>query len=242
MKHLFSGLLFMSLSLFSIGQQSFDDLKILYADGNYEKLVKEAEKYCEADDTKKDPMPHMWLAKGYYKISISGNDDPEFKNAFKDALGAMSKFLKNDKDGSARMDSDNAEFLDLIQSSLMEQIENELTIDNYRKAYSWVLKYKKVSDNYVGEMYLEGACKFRTDDKSSAFSLWRDAEKMISETTSTESWSETDLKILKVGVLESAECLVSVRQVDKAKTLLNKVAPLFEDDKDFKASYDAIVN
>lgn len=242
MKKLFSGLLFISLSLFSIGQQSFDDLKILYADGNYEKLVKEAEKYCERDDTKKDPMPFMWLAKGYYKISISGNPDPEYKNAFKDALGAMSKFLRNDKDGTARMDDDNAEFLDLIQSSLMEQIDNELTIENYRKAYSWVLKYKKVSDNLIGEMYLEGACKFRTGDKSSAFALWRDAEKLISEVTSTESWSASDLKILKVGVLESAECLVSVRQVDKAKALLNKVAPLFEDDKDFKAKYDEIVN
>lgn len=242
MKKLFSGLLFISLSLFSIGQQSFDDLKILYADGNYEKLVKEAEKYCEHDDTKKDPMPFMWLAKGYYKISISGSTDPEYKNAFKDALGAMSKFLKNDKDGSAQMDDDNAEFLNLIQSSLMEQIDNELTVENYRKAYSWVLKYKKVSDNIIGEMYLEGACKFKTDDKSSAFGLWRDAEKLISEVTSTESWSESDLKILKVGVLESAECLVSVRQVEKAKALLNKVAHLFEDDKDFKASYDDIVN
>lgn len=242
MKKLFSGILFISLSLFSMAQQSFDDLKILYADGNYEKLVKEAEKYCNSDDTKKDPMPHIWLAKGYYKISISGNDDPEFKNAYKDALGAMSKFLKNDKDGTARLDDDNAEFLDLMQSSLMEQIDNELTIENYRKAYSWVIKYKKISDNIIGEMYLEGACKFRTDDKSSAFTLWRDAEKQISEVTSTQDWSETDLKILKVGVLESAECLVAVRQVEKAKALLNKVAHLFEDDEDFKASYDDIVN
>ncbi len=241
MKKLFSGLLFISLSLSSIGQ-TYDDLKILYADGNYTKLVKEAEKYCNNDATKKDPMPQMWLAKGYYKISISGNPDPNYKNAYKDALGAIGKFIKNDKDGSARADSDNAEFVDIMQASLMEQIENELAVDNYRKAYSWVVKYKKISDNFIGEMYLEGACKFRTEDKSSAFSLWRDAEKEISEVTSTQSWSETDLKMLKVGVLESAECLVAVRQVEKAKALLNKVAPLFEDDKDFKASYDAIVN
>lgn len=239
MKSILFGLFIIGFAVKSLAQ--FDDLKILYADGSYDKLIKEATKYCEKDETKKDPMPHLWLAKGYYKLSTTSND-AEDKNAFKDALGAVSKFLKNDKDGSAMSDVDNREFVELIQSSLMEQIDNEITTGNYRKAYSWVIKYKKISNNVIGAMYLEGATKFRTDDKSTAFGLWREAEKAIEEVTSTEDWSETDLKILKIGVMQSAECLVSVRQVEKAKALLNKVAPKFEGDEDFKSRYDAIVN
>lgn len=242
MKRLVLGIIFIASSLTSFAQKSFDDLKILYADGNYEKLVREAEKYCNNDEYKKDPMPHLWMAKGLYKISVTGNDDPVYKNAYKDALGALSKFIKNDKSGEAMSDPDNAEFVDMMQKTLMEQIDNELATDNYRKAYSWIIKYKKISNNLIGQMYLEGASKFKTDDRSSAFTLWKDAESALSKVTSTQDWSETDMKMLRIGALKSAECLVSVKQVEKAKALLNKVAPWFEGDEDFKEAYDAIVN
>lgn len=242
MKTLIIGIFLSAFSTLTFAQNDYPDLKILFADGNYEKLVKESEKYCNDDKTKKDPIPHLWMARGLYKISISGTDDENFKNAYKDALGATYKFLKNDKDGSAISDPDNRDFVFLMQSSLMEQIDNELTVANYRKAFSWVIKYKKISNNAIGAIYLEGACKFRTDDKSSGFTLWREAEALMEQVTSTESWSETDMKILRVGVLQSAECLVSVKQVEKAKALLNKVAPWFEGDEDFKAAYDEIVN
>jgi len=182
------------------------------------------------------------MAKGLYKISVTGNDNPVYKNAYKDALGALSKFIKNDKSGDAMSDPDNAEFVDLMQSTLMEQIDNDLATDNYRKAYSWVIKYKKISNNLIGAIYLEGACKFRTDDKSAGFTLWREAEALLAKVTSIKDWSETDIKLLRIGALESAECYVSVKQLDKAKALLNKVAPWFEGDEDFKEAYDAIVN
>ncbi|MFN5910701.1 MAG: hypothetical protein ACK45H_05135, partial [Bacteroidota bacterium] len=53
----------------------YDDLKILYADANYEKLVKVAENYSLKEELKKDALPFLWLAKGLYKISLSGTDD-----------------------------------------------------------------------------------------------------------------------------------------------------------------------
>lgn len=242
MRKLILGTFFIATSILSFAQGTYDDLKILYADGNYEKLVRESEKYTQKDETKKDPLPYIWMSRGLYKISISGNTDDAYKNAYKDALGAYSKFLKYDEGGALLADDDNLEHHNLMQRTLVERIENEVSTENYRKAFSWTIKYKKISNNVIGEMYMEGACKFRNQDKSSAFTLWRDAEKMVEETTSIEDWSESDIKILKMGVLQSAECWVSVRQPEKAKALLNKVAPWFEDDADFKASYDEIVN
>src|SRR5690606_29043875 len=147
MKRLITGVFFSTIGLLSFAQGTYDDLRILYADGNYEKLVREAEKYNNHDDTKKDPLPYLWLGKGLYKISISGNDDPAFKNAYKDALGATYKFLKYDKSGEYMSDEDNSDFVFTMQRTLMEQIDNELATENYRKAFSWVLKYKKISNN-----------------------------------------------------------------------------------------------
>ena len=76
-------ILLMSNFLAQAQAPGFDDLKILYADANYEKLVKVAENYTLKDELKKDPIPFVWLAKGLYKISLSGSDDEKYKTAYK---------------------------------------------------------------------------------------------------------------------------------------------------------------
>lgn len=219
---------------------TYDDLRILYADGNYEKLIKVSEKYTLDDKTKKDALTHMWLARGLYQISLSGSDDEKYKNAYKDAVGAVGKSIKYDTDG--KVQEEYVEFFDKFKGSLVEMISNEISAGVYAKASSWVLKYYKINPNSLGAKYLDGACKFKANDKGGANTCWRDAEKKLSEVTSIESWPQAEKDLLKMGVIQSAECLVSSRQTEKAKTLMGKVAQWFESDEEFKAKYDEIVN
>lgn len=228
-----------SLSL-SAQPPTYDDLKILYADANYEKLVKVAENYTLKDDLKKDPIPYLWLAKGLYKISLSGTDDERFKNAYKDAIGALSKALKNDKDGSQL--ADHREFVEEFQLSMVTMIENDLTAKDYNKAAGWVVKYYKITNNPVGAKFLDASSKYRKADKGGANTLWKEAELLLGKITSIEDWTEADKTMLKLGVLQTAECYVTSRQHDKAKNVLNKVAQWYEGDEDFKTKYDEIVN
>lgn len=234
-------ILFLSLSA-AFGQREYDDLRILYADGNYEKLAKAADKYTNSDNTKKDVWPYIWLAKGLYKIHLSGSADPVFKNAYKEAINALNKAIKFDKSGSVMGLQDNAEFLDEIQGSLVEQIENEIAGANYRKAFGWVNSYKKISTNLIGQMLLEGVCKFKTDDKSTAFTLWKTADTQLKGIASVDDWSDADKRMLKLGATQTAECYVSIKKVEDARNILNKVAQWFEDDDDFRETYNEIVN
>lgn len=236
------GLFFFLLTSITLSAQApnFDDLKILYADANYEKLVKVAENYTLKEELKKDALPFLWLAKGLYKISLSGTDDEKFKNAYKDAIGALGKALKNDKDG-ARL-SDHQEFVSEFQLSMVTTIENDLSAKDYSKASGWILKYYKITKNPVGAKFLDGATKYRKADKGGANALWKEADGLLSKISSIDDWSEADAKMLQMGVLETAECYLASKQKEKAKTLLNKVAQWFEDDADFKAKYDEIVN
>lgn len=232
---------FLALNM-AIGQKEYDELRILYADGNYVKLVKAAEKLTLDDKTKKDPYPYLWLSKGLYKIHISGNSDAMFKNAYKESLNALGKFLKFDRNGNLQKDTDISEYIDMVQGSLVEQIENDLSSNNFRKAFSWVNTYKKVTNNPLGQMYLEGACKFRTDDKSSALSLWKTADDKLKSITSLDEWTTADKEMLKHGAIQTAECYVAIKKLDNAKSILNKVAQWFEEDEAFKEVYDKIVN
>lgn len=215
----------------------YDDLRILYADENYEKLVKVAENYTGKEDLSKDALPHMWMARGLYKISESGEADEKFKTAFKDACGALGKCVKLDVDHSVR--DQYAEFFDQFKNALLERITNDMSQPNgHKKASAWVLKYYKLEPASPGAKFMDGVCKFRNADKGGANTCWKEADVIISKTASIEGWSPADKELLKQGVVQTVTCWGEMRQGEKAKALLNKVAPWFEGDEEFKAVYD----
>ncbi len=238
MKYILSLLTLVYFSSTSLAQ--YDDLKILFADANYEKLVKEASKYTEKDDTKKDPIPYYWLARGLYKVSLQGSDDENFKNAYKDAIGHLGKALKYDDD--AMIMESFRDFVHEFQMSLVERINNDNAAGDSRKAYGWILKYKKATENNLGTSFMEGASKYSANDKAGAKTIWKTAEIELNTVTSLDGYSEADKIMLRNGIVQTAEAYIAMRQVDKAKELMGKVANWFEGDEEFQAKYDEIVN
>lgn len=218
----------------------YDDLLILYADGNYAKLIKQSIKYSEKDESKNDAVVYYFMAKGYYKISFVADRDEEYKNAFKDCFTAIGKCIKKDKD--KKVFTEHRDFFSDVKKSLIETIRNDIEAKEYKKAMSWVSKAYKLNPTDIGAKYLEGACKFRSQDKGGANTLWKEAEKLLADLKSLDDYKQEDKDLLKMGIFETCECYISTKQVDKAKTLLGKVAQWYEGDEDFKAKYDAIVN
>lgn len=240
--------LFLSMTAFSQAPE-YKDLLILFSDGtfdSYKKLVKEAEKYTLKDDSKKDIPPYFWLAKGLYKISISGEagDDDEFKNAYKDAIKFLGKGMQYDiKYNNGAYTEEESEFVKMFQLTLFEQVNNEIqSPGGSRRAFGWVMKYSKITTNTVGANYMMGACKYEDNDKTSAREYWKTAESELTNIESIENWSEADRNMLKYGVLYSAAALKKTRQEDKAKELVGKVSQWFEEDEDWSDLYDEIVN
>lgn len=244
MKHIIAclSLILMSQTVIS---QDYDELTILYADGAYKKLVSKAIKITENDKTKKEVPPYIWAAKGLYKISLSGDNDEKYKGSYKDAIKYLGKAVKYDikaNDGATIANEQFVEFFEEFQMSLFKRIQGELDGGQPKKAYSWAVKYNKITEELVGSKYLSGACKFLASDPGSSRVLWIEADNLLKEVTSIESWTEADKKMFMYGVLYSADALKNKRQKDKAKVLLNKVAQFFEEDEIWKEKYDAIVN
>lgn len=218
----------------------YNDLRILYADGDYEKLVRASEKYVLSDKTKADALPHMWMARGLYKVSLSGSSDEKYKNAYKEAIGELGKSIKYDKSGDVQ--TEYAEFYDEFKNSLVEMIKNEIETPDYKKAATWILKYYKINLTSIGAKYLDGVCKYRNSDKGGANTAWKEAETMLKSVSDISSWSKAEKDLLMMGIIQTAECYISSKQVDKAKALLGKVAQWYEGNQDFKTKYDEIVN
>lgn len=237
MKKIIALVILVSGSFQVFGQApDYNDLKILFADGKYEKLIKYADNYTQKEDLKKDPIPYVWLAKGLHKMSVSSSKDEKFKNAFKEAIGAMTKAFKIDKDSTLM--NEFGEFIGEFQVALSEYITNDLTAKDYAKASGWAMKYSKISYHPIGAQYIDGAAKYRKADKGTALTIWKTADaeitKMIAKNEAVSEWTEADLSLFKVGIFSTVECLIDGKQVAKAKALLSKVEPLFAEDEEFK--------
>jgi hypothetical protein len=89
---------------------------------------------------------------------------------------------------------------------------------------------------------LDGATKFRKADKGGANTSWKEAETLLAKVKNFDAWSPADKAMLKYGIIQTAECYKSSKQVEKAKALMNKVAPWFEEDDEFKEKFDEIIN
>lgn len=235
-------LLFLSLYSFSfIGKAqppNYDDLTILYADGKFEKLIEECLKYNEKESTSKDPLPYLLLSKGYYGMSQKGDRGPEYKNAFKDAVSALGKFIKKDKTQS--LIGENEEYIEMLKMAAAENVINEYEGKNYKKVSGAVSSYLKASPDNLGAKFLDGATKYMLNDKSTATAVWRDAEKAFLAMKDLGTTSEADVRIYKTGVLATAECLIKSKQTDRARALLKKAQDLIQEE-DFKKQCNALL-
>jgi hypothetical protein len=216
----------------------YNDLIILFADAKYEKLISSSIRYTEKESTAQDALPYLWLSKGLYAMSQQGDKDPMYKNAFKESIAALGNFRKKDKDGT--LFQEHIEYIDKIKAAVLEQVTNEIDAKAFKKATPILAKYYKISPDDVGAKFLEAACKFRDGDKSGANNIWKETDKKMATMTNLDNMTEVDQQLFRAGVFETAECWISSKQVDKAKKLLDKVAPWFEEDEEFKTRYDSL--
>ena len=250
--------LFVSTALYSQG--AYEDLLILKADGNWDKLIKTSEKYTLNNNTKKDPVPYYYLAYGLYKISFQADRDPKYKNAYKSAFTSMSSMLRYDASG--KVEEKYEEFVDQLKLSLLEIVQNELGNDEYQRAFGWVMRFYKFGRDYIPAYFLDAALRYRNGDQSTARTNWevghglleknddkvtnnvaqRIRSTMKPEDRDINTWSAADKKIFMVALYQSALVLKENLQADKAKEFMNIGAPYFEDNKTWKAYYDEIVN
>lgn len=231
-------LLFLGVKAFAQAP-TYDDLIILYADGKYDKLVRDAEKYTQKESTKADALPYIWMSKGLYKLSQNNDRGEEFKNAFKDAISALGSAVKKDKSGEVI--KENQEYVDELMFALYEAIDNDIDAKDFKKASGWVTRVYKVYSKDAGVQYLDAAMKFKGGDKSTATTTWREADKAIKTVTSLEGYSASQKAFFILGVTQTAECYVALKQVEKAKTFLNSMKELIGDDDKFNEVYTAIV-
>jgi hypothetical protein len=221
---------------------NFEDLVILYADGKYDKCVVKADKYTQGDDTKKEPVPYIYASMALFQISKDATwvqKNPEFEDAFKEAIKYAAKFVKLDKDKAYK--GEYGEYLDELLFAALEESMNWAAEAKYSKAVGTMKKVCEFAPEDAGAWLLKGVYDFRNKVKADATAAWAKGLPLL-ETVVFEDLSKAHKKMLKVGIMEYATLQVENKAIDKAKDVMNKGYVWFQEDQEFKEKYDAIVN
>lgn len=218
--------------------QDYDDLRIMFVDEKYEKLLKTAEQYTMKDKSKDDAEPYLWLARALYAMSKNEEytNQDKYKKALNDSFTWLGKYYKKDK--SLDLYNDHRDFFVEIKTVLYEMIETDMNAGNYAKALGNISKIPKVSPGNFGQDYLAGACNFLKGDKTGARDNWKKADDLLKNTTNEmiNGWEKPDQLLLALGMVETAKCYVKSKKPELAKDLLKKGLSWF-DDIDFYMDY-----
>ena len=232
------------LILFTIGltvngfsqPPTYDDLLIYFADGDYEKLVKKAEKYTEDDESKNDALPYVYCSKGYFEMSRDQKYAEDYPKAYNDAIKFAGKALRKDKNGE--IFSEHKVYFTDLKKAVFEDLRNMVDQEDYNRMRGTIMKMQRVDPNDVGSHFLMTAALFRIKDKSGAKNALKEALAKLDAVSSVEDWREVDMDMLKLGILEYCRYRIDLRQNDFAKEVLNKVKQWFEEDEQFMRFYN----
>jgi hypothetical protein len=239
----------------------FPELASLYAQKpkpNYEKLVLRASDYTVKPKYSSDPTPYLFLAKGLYGLVKEGNSDPKFEDALEECISSLQSAVELDLNGVLN-DVEHQNFINEVESYLLrEYLEVQLDGKPIELGEAIDL-YIQTTLNPIAINFLDAYCKYQSKNIKGANLIWANeipkllkyerievdgnyTNSFINELGKTIHMTESDITVLKYGIMYSASIL-NTRDQDPNKTacpILRKVDPWFQFEKDFRDLFEGL--
>ncbi len=225
-------LICMSLLCNAQKDELFEDLRNLYMDEKYEKLITKGEKYLANDDTRKDPTPYLYLSKAYYEISLQeeyAKDYPPEK-AFTSSLKWASKYRKKDPDGT--LFRENELFFDELKKAAMGEAAGLMSDQKYSRAKRYYDAICKFDPEDIGARFMLGYCLHQMKAAMEASIALKEAGRLM-HTVNMEGLSSGDKKILREGVVRYSDYLLEAGMRDSARVTLQLAEAVLAGDSEY---------
>jgi hypothetical protein len=254
--------LFLGLSTFA-QPPGFQDLVILYADGKYDKCIAKAEKYTQKDDTKREPVPYVYMSMALFEISKNSSEwvkkDPQYARAFGSALRYAGSFYKKAQRKDGFEIGEYQDHLDALALVVLDDVQLYWEEEQYSKAASEMGKLANFAGDNAGVMLLKGVSQWRNRVKGGAKLDWKIALPLLDSITyddvldrpkediADDEWERYVLdhaaaRTFYMGITEMAILMKETNQMDKAREYIEKGYIYFDKHPEYKKLYDEIVN
>jgi len=235
------------LSIFTLGiavssfaqDEEFEDLRILYMDGEYEKLIRKSERYTDKDDTRKSGEPYLFLSKAYYEISMDEKYHEDYRpdRAFRDALKWAKRYRRYDPDG-ALFEQNDLYFRELKESAFRSAAA-QMAEEKYSRARRFYDAIADFDPEDPGAWLMLGYCKVKERNAREAKLSFEEAGKVMT-TRDLTTLNSVEKDIFLQGVMKYSEYLIEESMRDSARTTLQMAVPALEGDPEFDAAYQKL--
>jgi len=238
MKKLSAVLFFAFLSVISSFAQSdrdYKDLLTLFVGEKYEKCLDKAEGYTMGDDTKKDPLPYLFMSRCFYEMSKKDEFKEAYPNAFKDAMKYASKYGSKDKEKVFMAEYED--YFAELRKAAMAEAETMMDTEKYSKAKQIYDQLLDLDPNDAGAQLMMGLAFTGLKSKKEAEVAIAKAKQILVDKKAGQS--KEQLVLLRDALTRHATALSSTSK-DAAKEWLDLGLEYFPDDKEYKVTYDSI--
>jgi hypothetical protein len=217
--------------------EEFEELRILYMDEKYEKLISKSEKYTDDDDTRKDPTPYLYLSKAYYEISMREEFNEEYppEKAFRNAMKWAAKYRRKDPEGV--LFEENDMYFQELKKSAISEAGGLMSDQKYSRAKRYYDGICDFDPEDPGAWLMLGYCQLQIRNKLEAERNFEEAGKVMS-TRDMTSLNSTERKLLLEGVLTYSDYLIAEGMRDSSQATLQLAYPALEGDAEFLMHYN----
>jgi tetratricopeptide (TPR) repeat protein len=221
--------------VFAQSDKDYKDLLTMFVSEKYEKCLYKAEGYTLADDTKKDPLPYLFMSRCYYEMSKREEFKEKYPNAFKDALKYASKYGSKDKE-KVHM-AEYEDFFAELRKAAQAEAETMMDTEKFSKAKQIYDQLLDLDPNDAGAQLMMGLAFTGLKSKKEAETAIAKAKQILTEKKAGQS--KEQLQLLRDAITRHATAL-SVSNKTLAKEWLDLGLEYFPEDKEYKVTYDSI--
>ncbi|MCB0764580.1 MAG: tetratricopeptide repeat protein [Flavobacteriales bacterium] len=213
----------------------YDDLLILYVDEEYEKCLWKADRYIEKDDTRRDPLPYLYMSMCSHEMSKLEKYtlDPEYRKVGRDALKYAEKFRKKDK---------NLEFFNNYEDYWAELNTVAMDIGLALLDQGEYSKAKRQFDHMAGyypenpgAWQMLALCQLKMKLARDAKESMMEFNKAYAAVPDIDRLPKDQKRLLREGLIRYSEYLDSKGMVDSARTTIALGAEHFDENAEFRS-------
>lgn len=225
------------VAIVSKSQDQFEDLRILYMDEKYEKLISKSTNYVENDKTRKSPEPYLYMSKAYFEISQREqyNEDYPPEKAFRNAMKWAAKYRRKDKEGILYYDNDM--YFQELKKSAINEAAGLMSDEKYSRAKRYYDGICDFDPEDAGAWLMLGYCQLKIRNVTEAKMNYKQAG-VVLNTRDMTTLNSTERKLLLNGVVTYSEYLTTEGMRDSARTTLELAHPALEGDSEFLMHYN----
>ncbi|MFT6845191.1 MAG: tetratricopeptide (TPR) repeat protein [Flavobacteriales bacterium] len=219
-------------------KNEFEDLLLLFVDEKYDKCMQKAEKYTLKDNTKREPMPYLYIAMCMFEISRVEEAEEDNPRAFKDALSYSYKYVRKDK--NMLYFDDNADFFASLRIEAMLKAENQLAEEKYSRAKYYYRALAKIDPKDPSALFMQAYCELRSNATRDAMNNFNMAMEYYLALSSLYVLTREQQALMSHGFTTYAKFLIDEGRSDSAFSTLDYGKKLFLDDKQFMDKYEEL--